>query len=142
MADESCPPALLFPPSCSYYAARKGAQLTQPPSCLPGRVLLLFRVQQADAAGAELEAAGKQTAVEGAASGSSKGSNDCKASGSSTEPRWEAAWLEGEELAARGICVSRFSLSDHYVSRLLGVLGDLAPGGTSPTTLDAMNGAA
>lgn len=105
------------------------AQLQQdapPSSSLPGRVLLLSRVP----AVAEATGGGDQAPVPGDVADDV---GSCGSSGSSSstgqQQRWQAAWASGEQLAAWGIRSSRLAMSDHYVSRLLGVLGDLATRG-------------
>lgn len=80
-------------------------------------------------------------AVAGAAeaSGLADSGNGSSSASSAADDRpcqgWRAGWMGGGEVAQWGIRVSRHATSDHYVSRLLGVLGDLAaassPSGTA-----------
>lgn len=98
----------------------------QKPGSLPGRVLWLSRRQQQGQQGQP------GVAASAAAEESSSSSSGCSSSvkvGDSSQEGWQAAWVSGEEVAAWDIRVSRCVLADHYVSRLLGVLGDLAAGG-------------
>lgn len=113
-----CPVSL----PCRYHAWRQEqVQQQQPPCALPGRVLMLSRsveqlVPQAGAGGdAEVAEAA------GGADGSSSSSSELE--------EWHASWSSGEQLAASGIRLTSRALSDHYASRLLAVLTELAQPG-------------
>jgi hypothetical protein len=47
---------------------------------------------------------------------------------------YQAGWLSGGDLAGFNIRVSAAAVKDHYVSRLLGVLGGLAAGSPAGTS--------
>lgn len=111
---------------CRYHAWRQQEQV-QEPRCgaLPGRLLVLSRLAPAQPAAA---AAGDSAEQAAAGAGSSSGSS-CSGT---AEHAWQATWVSGEAAAAWGIRASNHALADHYVSLLLGVLGELAqPGATS-----------
>ncbi len=118
-----CCPASL---PCRYHAWRQEqAQPQRPPCTLPGRVLMLLRSveQPVPQAGASGDA--EVVEVAGGADGSSSSSS----SGSSEREEWRASWSSGEQLVASGIRLTSRALSDHYASRLLAVLTELAQPG-------------
>lgn len=94
------------------------------PCTLPGRVLLLERAASAgtnSAASKLAPTSSHNTFTAGKEAGAGKATGT--AIGSSI---WQAWWLTGEQLNERGIIASRNTVMDHWASRLLGVLGDLA----------------
>lgn len=112
--------AASFLPPRRYHAWRQEqAQHQRPPCTLPGRVLLLSR--SAAGAAAQQEPGGESAAAGGSTSDGSSSSGE--------QEEWQASWASGEQLAASGIRVSSCTLSDHYASRLLAVLAELAQPG-------------
>lgn len=77
----------------------------------------------------------QEPGVDGEAEGNGAGSSGRASSSSSSsgeQEGWQASWVSGEQLAASGIRLSRRTLSDHFASRLLAVLAELAqPSGSS-----------
>ena len=68
---------------------------------------------------------GAAAAAEPAGGSSSTSGSSCGAA-----EEWHACWAGGEQLAASGIRVSSHALSDHFASRLLAVLAELAEVGS------------
>lgn len=101
-------PTWLSPVCRRRYREWRHAQ-AEPAACtLPGRVMLLARQAAADP-----PAQGVQEPSRSAGSG------------------WWARWLSGGELAEGGVRMSRHVAADHWISRMLGVLAELAPAGSS-----------
>lgn len=121
---------------CRYHAWRQEqAQQQRPPCTLPGRVLLLF--QCAGEALVQEPSAEQEPGGDGEAEGNGAGTSGGASSSSSSREQegWQASWVSGEQLAASGIRLSSRTLSDHYASRLLAVLAELAqPSGSSSDT--------
>lgn len=113
----------LRPQPCrSYHDARPAPA---PPGSLASRVLLLTRVPRA-AAGGDPTAAAAGSSDAAHADDASVGSGSSNTSSPQEDERWQAGWASGGQLAGWGVRSCRGALYDQHVSRLLGVLGDLA----------------
>lgn len=111
-----------LPLPCRRYREWKAAQEPALRCFLPGRVLLLTRQPAPSGAAQPVGGIGRCCSAWCCCfcAGSGKGST---AAGLEA---WEASWVTGGQLAEGGIQVSRHVIADHWASRLLGVLGDLA----------------
>jgi hypothetical protein len=106
---------LLVPTGCRHREWQGGQGLDEElePAGFPGRVLLLSRA-----------AAGPATMHRDSSDASGAGSSS--SSGRADGCDWQAGWVGSSELAGWGVRVTKHAAADHHVSRLLGVLGNLA----------------